>query len=60
MQKLHQNDHPEWGVHRLAVIVPLRDRFEELMEFVPHLHSYLSSKKVRHKFFIMNQVDNLR
>ena len=57
---LHEDDKPEWGDHRLAIIVPFRDRFEELLEFAPHLHSYLNRKKVRHKFFIINQVDNLR
>lgn len=58
--KLHESDNPEWGAHRLAIIVPFRDRFEELMEFAPHLHTYLNEQKIRHKIFIVNQVDILR
>ena len=29
--------HSNWGPHKLCVIVPLKDRFEELMEFLPHI-----------------------
>ena len=49
-----------WGPHQLGVVVPYRDRFEELLEFVPHMHNYLNAKKVRHKIFIVNQVDKHR
>lgn len=49
-----------WGPHKLAVIVPYRDRLEELLEFAPHLHEYLVKKKVRHKIIVVNQVDSLR
>lgn len=54
--------HPEddWGPHQLGVVVPYRDRFEELLEFVPHMHKFLNEKKVRHKIFIVNQVDKHR
>ena len=54
--------HPDdnWGPHQLGVVVPYRDRFEELLEFVPHMHNYLNAKKVRHKIFIVNQVDKHR
>lgn len=55
-----KGDEIDWGPHKMAVIVPFRDRLEELLEFAPYLHSYLSKKKVRHKIFIVNQVDNLR
>lgn len=46
----------ERGVHRLAIIVPFRDRFEELQEFVPHIHRFLSNQGVLHDIFIVNQV----
>ncbi|XP_071099414.1 beta-1,4-galactosyltransferase 7-like [Haliotis cracherodii] len=46
--------------HTLAIVVPLRDRFEELMEFVPHMHSFLNNQSVRHKIYVVNQVDNYR
>lgn len=53
-------DDPSWGPHKLAVIVPFRERFEELLVFVPFMHSFLSKKKIRHKILIINQVDHHR
>ena len=53
-------DEIDWGPHKMAVIVPFRDRLEELLEFAPYVHNYLTKKKVRHKIFVVNQVDNLR
>ena len=44
------------GRHRLAVLVPFRDRFEELLVFAPHMHKYLSAQGVRHRVFVLNQV----
>lgn len=29
------------GGHKLAIIVPFRDRFDELMEFAPAMHAFL-------------------
>lgn len=55
-----KGDNKDWGPHKLAVIIPFRDRFEELMEFAPHLHLYLTKKHVRHKILAINQVDTLR
>lgn len=46
--------------HRLAVIVPFRDRFEELLEFVPHMNRFLCKQKIWHRMIIVNQVDALR
>ncbi|XP_045034191.1 LOW QUALITY PROTEIN: uncharacterized protein LOC116928256 [Daphnia magna] len=46
--------------NRLAVIVPFRDRFQELIEFVPHMHKFLSNQSVLHDIFIINQSDNFR
>lgn len=53
-------DNPSWGPHRLAVLVPFRERFEELLVFVPHMHNFLNRKKIRHHIFILNQVDHHR
>uniref|UniRef100_UPI003AB0E038 beta-1,4-galactosyltransferase 7 isoform X1 n=1 Tax=Centroberyx gerrardi TaxID=166262 RepID=UPI003AB0E038 len=53
-------DDPTWGPHKLALIVPFRERFEELLVFVPFMHAYLSKKKIRHRIFIINQVDHYR
>lgn len=41
---------------KLAVIVPFRDRFDELLEFVPHMHMFLNNKSIEHEIFIVNQV----
>lgn len=46
--------------HKLAIIVPFRDRFEELMEFVPHMHSFLTNASINHHIYVINQVDSLR
>ncbi|XP_044133294.1 beta-1,4-galactosyltransferase 7 isoform X1 [Bufo gargarizans] len=54
------NEDPSWGPHRLAILVPFRERFEELLSFVPHMHQYLSEKKIRHHIFVINQLDHYR
>lgn len=53
-------DDPSWGPHKLALIVPFRERFEELLVFVPFMHTFLNKKKIRHKILIINQVDHYR
>ncbi|XP_064600700.1 beta-1,4-galactosyltransferase 7-like [Liolophura sinensis] len=55
-----KGDNPTWGRHKLAVIIPFRDRLEELLEFAPLLHEFLAKKKVRHRIFVINQIDNFR
>lgn len=46
--------------HNMAILIPFRDRFEELMEFVPHLHNFLKLQRKNHHIYVINQVDNLR
>ena len=53
-------DNLSWGPHKLALIIPFRDRLEELLEFAPHIHKYLKKKKIRHTIYVINQGDNLR
>ncbi|XP_041846632.1 beta-1,4-galactosyltransferase 7 isoform X1 [Melanotaenia boesemani] len=53
-------DDPSWGPHKLALVVPFRERFEELLVFVPFMHTFLNKKKIRHKILIINQVDHYR
>lgn len=53
-------DDPSWGPHKLALIVPFRERFDELMAFVPFMHAFLNKKKIRHKIVVINQVDHYR
>ncbi len=50
---------PQLG-HKLAVVVPFRDRFEEMLEFVPHIHAFLNRQNVTHEIWIINQVDKHR
>lgn len=46
--------------HTLAVVVPFRDRFEEMLEFVPHIHRFLTRQGVDHRIWVVNQVDSHR
>ncbi|XP_066157310.1 beta-1,4-galactosyltransferase 7 isoform X1 [Euwallacea fornicatus] len=46
--------------HKLAVLVPFRNRFEELLVFAPHLHQFIASQGVNHQIFVLNQVDLFR
>lgn len=62
-QDLHDEDlelQQKKGHHRLAVLVPFRDRFDELLEFAPHMHKFLSRQHIDHHIFILNQVDLYR
>lgn len=40
---------------RLAVIVPFRDRFDELIMFVPNLSKFLQSQNLDYRIYIVNQ-----
>jgi len=53
-------DDSSWGAHRMAVVVPFRDRFDELLEFAPTLHRFLCMQRVRHQIFVINQADPFR
>ena len=55
-----EEDNLSWGPHKLAVIVPYRERFEELMEFLPYMHKFLNMQEIRHQFIVINQIDNHR
>ena len=57
---VEEGDNPAWGPHKLAVLVPYRDRFEELMEFLPYMHKYLNMQHIRHQIIIVNQIDSHR
>ena len=46
--------------HKLAIIVPFRERFDELLKFVPHLSKFLRVQSIDFKIFIINQIDELR
>jgi len=44
----------------LCLLVPFRDRFDELMFFMPHMAGFLKAQNIRYKTFIVNQSDGLR
>ena len=46
--------------HRLAVVVPFRDRFDELLTFVPHMDLFLKNQMIDHKIYVINQKDSYR
>lgn len=63
LNKTRQQQQHQGGaesLHQLAVIVPFRNRYEEMMEFVPHIHNFLERQNVRHKIWIINQADTHR
>nr|CAG4646482.1 EOG090X0AZ6 [Macrothrix elegans] len=45
---------------KLAIIVPFRNRFDELLKFLPYMHRFLKNQSVPHEFFIVNQQDENR
>lgn len=45
---------------RLAILVPFRDRFDELLKFAPHINFFLNHQNIPHHIFILNQNDKYR
>jgi len=56
----HICDDTAWGPHRLSVIIPFRDRFDELLEFVPYMRNFLCRQHIRHQLIVVNQADLYR
>ncbi|XP_023347212.1 beta-1,4-galactosyltransferase 7 isoform X2 [Eurytemora carolleeae] len=46
--------------HHLCILVPFRDRFQELLEFAPHMKSFLDTQKISYEVWVLNQVDGYR
>lgn len=46
--------------NHLAVIVPFRERINQLLRFIPHMHSFLSKQNISHEFYVVNQADKYR
>lgn len=44
--------------HKLAIIVPYRDRREHLDIFLPHIQSFLKDKNIDYKIFVVEQSDD--
>lgn len=56
----HSSNHLSKLNHKLAVLVPFRDRFNELLKFAPHITKFLKNQSINHQVYILNQVDNYR
>ncbi|XP_034949086.1 beta-1,4-galactosyltransferase 7 [Chelonus insularis] len=46
--------------HKLAILVPFRDRFEELLTFAPHMKKFLDKQNINYHIFILHQTDKFR
>uniref|UniRef100_A0A8R1HWT1 Uncharacterized protein n=1 Tax=Caenorhabditis japonica TaxID=281687 RepID=A0A8R1HWT1_CAEJA len=46
--------------HKLCVVVPYRDRAQELAEFSPHMGKFLHEQNVKYHIIIVNQTDSFR
>lgn len=46
--------------HKLAVLIPFRGVFNELMIIAPHLHRFLTTNSIDHKLIVINQADDYR
>lgn len=44
----------------MAIIVPFRDRFDELLKFAPHMTAFLKEQHIPHHIFVINQADRFR
>lgn len=55
-----QNKYLSTSKHKLAVLVPFRDRFDELLVFVPFMDAYLRQQNINFDIYILNQVDHYR
>lgn len=45
---------------KLAIIVPFRDRFDELLKFAPHMTAFLKKQNIPNHIFVINQADRFR
>ena len=52
IMKQHQNQG-----HLMCILIPFRDRFEELTEFVPRITQFLGHQSIKHKIVVINQVN---
>ncbi|XP_065562140.1 xylosylprotein 4-beta-galactosyltransferase-like isoform X2 [Artemia franciscana] len=41
--------------HKLALIIPARDRLEELLEFIPYMKKFLGNQGVTSEILVSNQ-----
>ncbi|KAH7727272.1 beta-1,4-galactosyltransferase VII [Aphelenchoides avenae] len=46
--------------HLLCVLIPYRNRWEELEILIPRLQEFLDKQAIQHHFVVLNQTDNYR
>ncbi|XP_035735105.1 beta-1,4-galactosyltransferase 7-like [Vespa mandarinia] len=56
--KLHKKS--ERSKYKLAILVPFRDRFDELLTFAIHMQEFLDKQNINYHIFILNQFDRYR
>jgi len=55
-----QSISPPSSSHKLCIIVPFRDRYQQLLEFAPYMTNFLNKQGIEHEFWIVNQMDGFR
>lgn len=62
IHKDHDNDTSSADLtkKKLAVLVPIRNAFDELLVFLPKLTSFLTQHRIPFRIFLINQVDEFR
>lgn len=53
-------NHSPLDEHVLCLIIPFRDRFDELLIFLTHMKLFLKEQKVEYEIYVVNQVDSFR
>ena len=46
--------------HLMCILIPFRNRLEELTEFVPRITQFLGRQNIKNKMVVINQVDEYR
>lgn len=55
-----KNSTNKFGKKKLAVVVPFKNCYEELITFGPHMTAFLNEQKIPFHIFVVNQVDQFR
>jgi len=58
--KFQEKPNNKTSGHKLCVIVPFKDRFEELLQFAPYMKEFLQNQNVENDIWVVHQVDKYR
>lgn len=57
----HQPRHKNFeSSHHVCILVPFRDRLDELLQFAPRVAKFLDEQKVHFSIYVINQIDTFR